>query len=62
MIDGLKFTNDYVEGGIFSLDGVHPPARGRQLIANQFIKVINSKFGGNSSNKCIHNSRIINIC
>ncbi len=46
MIDGLKFTNDYVEGGIFSLDGVHPTAQGQAIIANQFIKVINSKFNG----------------
>ena len=47
MIDGLEFSNNYVEGGIFSLDGVHPTSQGQAILANEFIKVINSKFGGN---------------
>lgn len=42
---GLKFTADYISGGLFSLDGVHPSSRGAGVIANEFIKVINSKFG-----------------
>ena len=47
MIDGLEFTTEYVSGGIFSLDGVHPTSQGQAIIADEFIKVINSKFGGN---------------
>ncbi len=49
MIDGLEFSSDFVTGGIFSLDGVHPTSQGQAIIANEFIKVINSKFGGNVS-------------
>jgi lysophospholipase L1-like esterase len=31
--------------GAFSLDGVHPNARGHAYIANKFIEAINAKFG-----------------
>jgi len=44
---GQLFTADYIQGGVFSLDGVHPSARGQGLIANQFIAVMNSKLGMN---------------
>ncbi|MBU1098161.1 MAG: hypothetical protein KKB34_16880 [Bacteroidetes bacterium] len=43
-VDGLNFSTQYVSGGIFSLDGVHPTSRGYGIIANEFIKVINSKY------------------
>jgi hypothetical protein len=42
---GMKFTTDYITGGLFSLDGVHPSSRGSGVVANQFIKVMNEKFG-----------------
>lgn len=42
--NGIPFSTFYVEGGLFSLDGVHPSSRGQAIIANEFIKVINSKF------------------
>ena len=44
-IAGQKLTVDYVSGGIFSLDGVHPSSRGYAMIANQFIQVMNEKLG-----------------
>jgi lysophospholipase L1-like esterase len=44
-IAGQKFTPDYIAGGMFSLDGVHPSSRGYAILANQFIKVMNEKFG-----------------
>ena len=44
-MDGMQFSSQYVNGGLFSLDGVHPSNHGYALIANEFIKVINSKFG-----------------
>lgn len=44
---GIKFTTGYISGGLFSLDGVHPSNHGHAIIANEFIKVINSKWGGN---------------
>lgn len=47
---GIKFgnfslTSAYVTGGAFSLDGIHPSARGYGLIANIFIDAINAKYG-----------------
>lgn len=42
--DGVKYTATFVTGGTFSLDGVHLTGRGYALIANEFIKAINSKY------------------
>lgn len=39
-----QMTSAYVTGGAFSLDGVHPGARGYALIANIFIAAINTKY------------------
>jgi lysophospholipase L1-like esterase len=44
-VNGQEFTADYVSGGIFSLDGVHPSDRGYGIVANEYIKVMNAKFG-----------------
>lgn len=38
-------TADYVTGGTFSLDGIHPSPRGNAVIANQMIGLINAKYG-----------------
>lgn len=43
--NGISFTSAFVLGGLFSLDGVHPTSRGQGVLANEFINVINSKFG-----------------
>lgn len=45
--DGYTLTSAYVTGGAFSLDGVHPSPRGYALIANEFLKAINAKYGSN---------------
>ncbi len=42
-----KITADYGTGGGFSLDGVHPTARGYAVIANGIIDTINSAFNAN---------------
>ena len=47
--DGLSFgtgsiTSEFVFGGGFSLDGVHPTATGYAVIANGFIDAINAQF------------------
>jgi hydrogenase/urease accessory protein HupE len=47
---GIRYGNyhltaSYVTGGAFSLDGVHPSARGYALIANKFAEAINAKYG-----------------
>ncbi len=44
VFNGRVFTTTFVTGGLFSLDGVHPTSQGQGIIANEFIKVINSKF------------------
>lgn len=45
--DAGMLTSAYVTGGAFSLDGVHPTARGYAFIANEMVRVINSKFNAN---------------
>jgi lysophospholipase L1-like esterase len=42
---GEEFTSEYVKGGLFSLDGVHPSSRGSGVLANQFIKKMNERLG-----------------
>lgn len=42
---GINFSTTFVTGGLFSLDGVHPTSQGYAIVANEFLKVINSKFG-----------------
>lgn len=43
-VDGITFRTSYITGGLFSLDGVHPTSQGHAIVANEFIKVINSEF------------------
>jgi hypothetical protein len=47
---GIRFgqyhlSSSYVVGGAFSMDGVHPAPQGYALIANEFLKAINLKYG-----------------
>ncbi len=52
-MDGQIYTADYFKGTanmntvMFSLDGVHPNARGYAFITNEIIKVINSHYKAN---------------
>jgi hypothetical protein len=43
--DGISLNLNYISGGVFSLDGVHLTPRGYAIIANEFIKAINSQYG-----------------
>ncbi|HQU33711.1 MAG: hypothetical protein B7Z68_00060 [Acidobacteria bacterium 21-70-11] len=45
IVGGIKLTSDFLTGGIFSYDGVHPQSLGYAIIANEWIKVINAGFG-----------------
>jgi lysophospholipase L1-like esterase len=45
MLGGVKLTAAFLTGGIFSYDGVHPQRLGYALVANEFVKLINSAFG-----------------
>lgn len=40
-------TADFVTGGTFSLDGIHPSPRGNAVIVNQLIGVINTSYNSN---------------
>ncbi|MFT5602196.1 MAG: lysophospholipase L1-like esterase [Flavobacteriales bacterium] len=42
--NSFTLTSTYVTGGSFSLDGVHPSARGYALIANAFSAAINTTY------------------
>jgi hypothetical protein len=42
--NGADFNAEFVSGGFYSLDGYHPNQKGYALIANEFIKAINSKY------------------
>ncbi len=44
-VDGISFNRQFIQGGCFGLDGIHPNARGYALVANQFISAINSFYG-----------------
>jgi lysophospholipase L1-like esterase len=56
--NNFTLTSAYVYGGAFSLDGIHPSPRGYGLIANEFLKVINLKFGSNFKGVNLGNYRI----
>lgn len=45
IVDGVSLNSNYISGGIFSLDGVHLTPRGYAIVANEFIKAINLKYG-----------------
>jgi hypothetical protein len=45
VFDGITFNAAFVTGGAFSLDGIHLTPVGNALLANEFIKSINTKFG-----------------
>ncbi len=47
VVGGVRLTSQYLTGGIFSLDGVHPSTIGYALVANELIKLMNESFGWN---------------
>ncbi|HET8830322.1 MAG TPA: SGNH/GDSL hydrolase family protein [Pelobium sp.] len=55
VIDGVAFTADFIRGNAFSLDGVHLTQKGYAVVANEFIKSINAKYGSNLSTVSLSN-------
>ncbi|UKM65287.1 G-D-S-L family lipolytic protein [Flavobacteriaceae bacterium GSB9] len=45
--NNFNLNSSLVFGGAFSLDGVHPTARGYALVANEFLKAIDTTYGSN---------------
>ena len=41
---GFVFSNTFISGGFFSLDGIHPSDLGNGILANEWIQAINSNF------------------
>ncbi len=46
-VGGETFTVDYIKGGLFSLDGIHPSSKGSAIVAAEFIRVMNATWGAN---------------
>lgn len=42
---GTTYTSDFVTGGLFSLDGVHPTDLAHGIVCNALIDVVNAAFG-----------------
>ncbi|RAR48037.1 SGNH/GDSL hydrolase family protein [Flavobacterium lacus] len=57
--NNFTVTSNFVTGGGFSLDGVHPSPRGYALIANKFFEAINATYGSNFKVVNIGNYRIL---
>ena len=57
--NNFTVTSNYVTGGGFSLDGVHPSPRGYALIANKFLEAINLAYGSNFKGVSLGNYRIL---
>ena len=45
IVGGVRLTSDFLTGGIFSYDGVHPTDLGYAVVANEWIRVINEQGG-----------------
>lgn len=43
VVNGQRLRTDFL-GGIFSLDGIHPTNTGYAVVANEFIKTLNTNF------------------
>jgi phospholipase/lecithinase/hemolysin len=44
VVNGIRFTSDFLLGNTYSLDGVHPTSQGYGLVANEFIATINERY------------------
>lgn len=44
-LGGIEITSEFLSGGLFSYDGVHPTAFGYAYLANRFIAAINATHG-----------------
>ncbi|GAB3492952.1 SGNH/GDSL hydrolase family protein [Spirosoma knui] len=43
--NGVTYSAAFIQGGVFSLDGIHLTPAGYALVANEIIKGINGKYG-----------------
>lgn len=59
--DAGSLTSDFVTGGAFSLDGVHPTPRGYAAIANEIISKINAAYEASVPQVNIGNYRTVTL-
>jgi len=59
--DGGTLTSQFVTGGAFSLDGVHPSPRGYAFTANAIIDVINRKYDATIPKVAIGNYNTVQV-
>jgi len=45
MADGIEFTPAYIQGNLFSLDGIHLTPQANAMVSNYFIQAINANYG-----------------
>jgi len=45
IFDGVKMSTAFIQGGLFSTDGIHLTPRGNAVVANHCIEAINSHYG-----------------
>jgi len=45
MVDGIEFTPAYIQGNLFSLDGIHLTPQANAMVSNYFIQAINANYG-----------------
>ena len=45
VLNGTTYSNAFIQGGIYSLDGLHLTPAGYAFVANEIIKSINAKYG-----------------
>jgi hypothetical protein len=45
VVGGIRLSADFLTGGLFGYDGIHPQRLGYAMVANEFVKVINQRFG-----------------
>lgn len=44
VVDGNNYSSTFISGQVLSLDGIHATPRGYAIIANEFIRAINTKY------------------
>jgi len=49
----FHMTGDLVMGGFYSLDGIHPTARGNAVLANAIMEAIDAHYGSNLSDAAV---------
>ncbi|MBK9089392.1 MAG: hypothetical protein IPL90_10250 [Holophagales bacterium] len=42
---GITLTSNYLSGGVFSYDGVHPSATGYAIVADALVQFVNANYG-----------------